>query len=378
MNLNSLRFLERLSDLPGPSGFEREVALALKDYVHPYVGDMCTDKMGSLLFTKEGSSDSPTVLVAGHIDEVGFVVTSINEGGCISFNNLGYWSELTLAGQRVHIMTKKGMIPGVIVPPPPTHSGDAKAGTKSNAGGMQIDIGASNKEEVTAMGVRSGDAVVPDSKFSTTVKPRFRSGKRDGKRTLAFGKALDNRVGVFLAAEMMKTLTESKIKHPNRLVGAATVQEELDERGARTTVNMVKPDVALVLDVDMAGDVPGMTPQQAPSLMGEGVTITVWDSLMVPNQPLKELCIDICERKGIPYQMSYSKGGTDAGSIHTSNIGVPSVVLGPPVRHIHSHVGIVDLADIQATLDLLIELVKVLDQKTVDSFTSIGGLRCGL
>ena len=141
---------------------------------------------------------------------------------------------------------------------------------------------------------------------------------------------------------------------------------------------MIRPDVALVIDVDVAGDVPGYTPHTAPTKMGEGVSITVWDSYMIPNQPLKELCIGICERKGIPYQLSYSKGGTDAGSIHTSNVGVPTIVLGPPVRHIHTHVGIGDLADIEATMGLLVELTKVLDKKTVGSLTSIGGLKCGL
>jgi putative aminopeptidase FrvX len=377
MNQSSLQFLEHLSDLPGPSGFEREVVLAIRDHVRPHVDGMATDKMGSLVFTKKGSADAPTILLPGHIDEIGFVITSINDDGCISFNNLGYWSEYTLAGQRVQLMTRRGMVRGVIVAPPPPHAGD-KNGGRPTMPGMQIDIGASNREEVVEMGVRPGDAVVPESKFFTAVKPRFRNGNREGERALAFGKALDNRIGAYLAAELMRTLAEARIDHPNTLVGAATVQEEVDERGARTIANMVRPDLALVLDVDMAGDVPGMTPQLAPSKMGEGVTITVWDSYMIPNQPLKELCIRTCEEKGIPHQLSYSKGGTDAGSIHMSNIGVPSIVLGPPVRHIHTHVGIVDLADVEATLRLLIELVQVLDKKTVESMTSIGGLKCGL
>lgn len=377
MNKSSLHFLEHLSDIPGPSGFEREVALAIRDYVQPHVDNMATDKMGSLVFTKRGSTDSPTILLPGHIDEIGFVITSINPDGCISFNNLGYWSDYTLAGQRVQLMTRKCMVRGVIVSPPPPHVSD-KNGGRPSLQNMQIDIGASNKEEVVEMGVRPGDAVVPESKFFTAVKPRFRNGIREGERTLAFGKALDNRIGAYLAAELMRTLAEGRIGHPNVLVGAATVQEEVDERGARTVANMVRPDLALVLDVDMAGDVPGMTAQQAPSKMGEGVTITVWDSYMIPNQPLKELCIRTCEEKGIPYQLSYSKGGTDAGSIHMSNIGVPSIVLGPAVRHIHTHVGIVDLADVEATLRLLVELVQVLDAKTVESLTSIGGLKCGL
>ncbi len=241
---------------------------------------------------------------------------------------------------------------------------------------MFIDIGASNRDEVAYMGVRIGDAAVPDSSFAIVDKARFKDGKEVGKRKIAFGKAFDNRVGAFLATELVRTLVKDNISHPNRIVGAATTQEEVGERGARTAANLVKPDMALVLDVDIAGDVPGITAAQAPSRMGEGVSITTWDASMVPNQGLKELCMDVCEKKGIPFQLSHSKGGTDGGVVHLSGIGVPSIVLGVPVRHIHSHVGVMDLDDIDCSMKLLLELSKVLDRKTVDGFTSIDGIEC--
>jgi len=106
--------------------------------------------------------------------------------------------------------------------------------------------------------------------------------------------------------------------------------------------------------------------------MGEGVSITVYDGTMIPNQPLKELVISICEKRKIPHQLAYViRGGTDGGLIHTSLTGVPTIVIGVPTRHIHSHVGLFDTADMEACMKLIVELVKVLDRKTVDSLTAI-------
>ena len=129
--------------------------------------------------------------------------------------------------------------------------------------------------------------------------------------------------------------------------------------------------LALVLDVDIAGDVPGIEPHQAPAKMSEGVAITVFDASMIPNQALKDMVIGICDRNKIPYQLTHvAMGGTDGGPIHTSNIGTPSIAIGVPTRHIHSHVGVIDTADIDWTLRLVIELVKALDGKAVSALTS--------
>jgi endoglucanase len=150
------------------------------------------------------------------------------------------------------------------------------------------------------------------------------------------------------------------------------VQEEVGTRGAKTVANSVKPDVAIIVDVDIAGDVPGIDPILAPAHMGQGLAITIWDGGMIPNQPLKELVFSICEKKNIPYQMSYVKGGsTDGMAIHVANTGVPTIAIGIPVRHIHSHVGVFDLRDQENSIKLCLELVKSMDQETVESFTKI-------
>lgn len=372
MDTKATKFFEELCNCNGPSGFEKEPVALLKRYVKPYADQVHSDKMGNLFFDKEGKKGGPVILIPGHIDEIGFLITSINPQGYMTFNQLGGWFDQVLLGQRVNIMGKDGLIPGVIACKPP-HIMDAEERKKVVVKEkMFIDIGASNKEEAEAMGVRVGDAAVPESKFYSIVKKKFKDGKEAGERTVCFGKAFDNRVSAFMAAEIVRKLKEERIAHPNKVVGAATVQEEVGARGARTAANYVQPDVALVLDVDIAGDVPGIEAHQAPAKMGEGVAVTVYDASMIPNQPLKELVISICQKNDIPYQLAHvAMGGTDGGQIHQANIGCPTIALGVPTRHIHSHVGVIDMVDVDSTLKLVMELVKALDRKTVDSLTAI-------
>jgi len=343
----------------------------IKDYVTPYADNTYSDKMGNLFFEKVGRKNGPSILIPGHVDEIGFLVTSINPLGFLTFNPLGGWFDQVLLGQRVQVMGSKGMVRGVIACKPP-HVMDLeerkKVVTKEK---MFIDVGASNKEEVQAMGVRIGDAIVPESNFFSVIKKTFKDGKETGQRQVIFGKAFDNRVSAFLAAEVIKQLTLGEVPHQNKVVGAATVQEEVGARGARTAAAFVKPDVAIVLDVDIAGDVPGIELHQAPAKMGEGVAITVFDASMIPNQELKEKVIGLCEKNKIPYQLTHvAMGGTDGGPIHMSNIGIPSIAVGVPTRHIHSHVGVIDTADIDSTMRLVIALVKSLDRRAVDALTS--------
>jgi putative aminopeptidase FrvX len=372
MKKDSLKFLEDLCNVHGPSGFEREATTLMKGYVDRWADSVYNDKIGSLVFEKNGEDEAPVILVPGHIDEIGFIVTGINDTGFLNFYGLGGWFNQALLGQKVLVLTNKGKVQGIIAAKPP-HVMDREERNKVvTMDKMFIDIGAANSDEAKELGARIGDAAVPDSSFNLSKKARFKDGKKVDERTIAFGKAFDDRIGAFLAAELVRTLKEKKIKHPNRVVGAATVQEEVGLRGARTVANMVKPDVALVLDVDIAGDVPGIRPDQAPAKMGDGVAITVFDASMIPNQPLKELAIEICEQKKIPYQLAQvTGGGTDAGAIHISNVGCPSLVMGVATRHIHSHVGIIDMKDVESNLRLLVELVKVLDKETVEGLVKV-------
>jgi len=368
----AMRLLEELTNCFGPSGFEREPARIMKNYVSKFADEVYTDKLGSLMFTKKGTSSSPVVLLPGHIDEVGFIISSVNKLGFLTFNPLGGWFDQVLLGQRVIVKTDKGLVPGVIAAKPPhllPASEREKVVIKEK---MFIDIGASNEDEAKAMGARIGNPVIPDSHFSTMTKRIFKDGKRKGRDTIAIGKAFDDRIGAWTAAEVIRALVEKKISHPNLVIGAATTQEEVGLRGARTTAFVTKPDVCLTLEVDIAGDVPGIEPNEAPTKMGHGPSITTYDSSMIPNQALVDLVVKTADRAKIPYQLSQiARGGTDAGVIHIANAGCPSVVIGVPTRHIHSHVGLFSMTDAENCVKLLIEVVKKLDKKTVTGFTEI-------
>lgn len=367
----ALKFLEELTNCFGPSGFEREPARIVKNYVSGFSEKVYSDKLGSLMFDRRGTADSPVVLVPGHIDEIGFIISSINKLGFLTFNPLGEWFDQVLLGQRVLVRTEKGMTPGIIAAKPPhllSAEERSKVVVKEK---MFIDIGASNEEEAKAMGIRVGNPVIPDSCFSTMKKKLFKDGKKKGTDTIAIGKAFDDRIGAWIAAEVVRTLAQKRIGHPNTVVGVATTQEEVGFRGARTAAYVTRPDVCLTLEADIAGDVPGIEANEAASKMGYGPMLTTWDTSMIPNQGLVELVIKTAKQKKIPIQLSQVKGGTDAGMIHMANAGCPSVVLGVPTRHIHSHVGLLSMEDAENCIKLVIELIKKLDKKTVVGLTEL-------
>ena len=378
MEAKALEFLKQLSESFGPSGFERDPVSLVKTYVQPFADEIKSDKLGSLHFSARGSAAYPVIILPGHVDEVGFIVSGINAHGFLTFNTIGGWFDQVLLGQKVKIRTPKGIVGGIIAAKPP-HILPAEERSKVvTRDKMFIDIGCSNEKEARDMGVRIGDPVVPDSSFYIIEKNVFRKPegggeeKAAGRTTLACGKAFDDRVGAFIAAEVVRRLKEDRIAHPNTVIGAATVQEEVGLRGARTSAYVVQPDVCITLEVDIAGDVPGIEAHEAPTKMGLGPALMTYDASLIPNQGLKELIIRTAEECRIPHQLSQMKGGgTDGGAIHIANAGCPTVVVTVPTRHIHSHVGMLGLEDVDNAVALLVEVVKRLDAKTAESFTAI-------
>ena len=358
----ALDLMKRLMDSFGPSGFEREASRVCKEYMKPCADEVITDKLGSGVFVAKGSSERPHVLLAGHVDEVGFVVSGVDEkSGFLTFNNLGGWWDQVLLGQRVVIRTSRGDVPGIIGAKPPHLLTTEERNKIVVRKDMFIDIGVTSGEEAKEMGVKIGDPVVPWSPFSLV---------REGR--VAMGKAFDDRIGAFVLMETIRRIKEKGVEHPNTVYGAATVQEEVGLRGAQTTAHMVDPDVGLVIEVDIAGDVPGIAPKEAPSKMDKGPSLLTFDSSMIPNQPLKEFVIETAAKAQIPLQLSQvSGGGTDAGRIHLNRVGCPSVVIGVPTRHIHSHVGLLSVKDAENAVLLIVELIKRLDKETVEGFTSL-------
>ncbi|HFD39081.1 MAG TPA: M20/M25/M40 family metallo-hydrolase, partial [Anaerolineae bacterium] len=204
---------------------------------------------------------------------------------------------------------------------------------------------------------RPGDPIIPVSEFTVMANPKW-----------YLSKAFDNRVGCALAVEALRRAAEEG--HPNTVYAVGTVQEEVGLRGAKTSAYVIAPDVALILEVDIAGDVPGIEPEESPIKVGGGPTLLVYDARMIPNLPLRDLVIATAQELDIPLQFSAMTGGaTDGGMIHLHNEGVPTVVIGVPTRHIHSHNSILHRDDYDRALELIVAVVKKLDAATVASLT---------
>ncbi|MHA2231788.1 MAG: M42 family metallopeptidase [Candidatus Hodarchaeales archaeon] len=366
-----IALLEKLSNSFGPSGFEIDPLRLMKEAAKGYADEFMATKLYSLVFNKKGAAERPKVLMAGHVDEIGFCVNSF-EDGYLTFLQLGGWWDQSLLTQSVLVRTRKGdYIEGVIAAKPPHILDPEEAKKVVTKDKMFIDVGCASDDEVKDLGIRTGDPIVPDSKFRLLTRKRIKKND-DGKKetrevNLALGKAFDDRIGAFVALEVLKRLGSD---HPNTYYGAATTQEEVGLRGARTTTHLVQPDVAFALEVDIAGDVPGVPKTKALAKMSEGCSILTYDGSMIPNTNLVNFAIDTAEEEDIKYQLSQiPRGGTDAGAFHVLREGCPSLVIGIPTRHIHSHNGILDLADVEEAVKLCTAMVKKLDEKTVKSFT---------
>ena len=349
--------LKELTESHGVPGYETDVREVIRKYMKP-IGTISKDNMGSLICKKPGKSAEPKIMLAGHMDEIGFMVKHISADGFIRFTTLGGWWDHVLLGQRVLLKTHKGDVIGVIGAKPPHLLSQDERTKLLQRKNMYIDIGASSEKEIEKAGVRVGDPIVPVSEFSVLVNPKT-----------YMSKAFDDRVGCAVVITALQSLPASG--HPNTLYGVATVQEEVGVRGASTSVEMVGPDIAIILESDIAGDVPGIKPDESSTKLNGGPSLLLYDARMIPNLKLRDLVVDTAKKSKIPLQFTTMEGGaTDGSVIHLHKHGVPTVVLGVPTRHIHSHNAIIHRNDFDNTVKLLKAVVQRLDRKKVDEIKS--------
>lgn len=342
--------LKTLTEAHGVPGYETEIREVMRGLLED-LGEVEQDNIGSLI-CRRGES-GPRVMLAAHMDEIGFMVKHITPEGFIRFTALGGWFDQVLLGQRVVIKTSQGDVTGVIGAKPPHLLSPDERKKVVEKKDMYIDIGATSAKEVEEVGVRVGDPIVPLAPFQVLA---------GGQAYLA--KAFDDRVGCAVLVEVMRRLAREG--HPNIVYGVATVQEEVGLRGAATSVEKVNPEVALILESDIAGDVPGIKPEESTVKLGGGPTIVVYDARMIPNLRLRDLAVETARSLGIPIQFSVIEGGaTDGGVIHLHKGGVPTLVIGVPARHIHSHSAIIHREDVERAITLVTALVQRLDAETV-------------
>ncbi|WP_059171353.1 M42 family metallopeptidase [Bacillus sp. FJAT-27445] len=350
----TLQMLKALTDAKGIPGNEREVREVMKEYITPFADEVMTDGLGSLIAKKTGKEGGPKIMVAGHLDEVGFMVTQIDDKGFIRFQPVGGWWNQVMLAQRVTVVTRKGDVTGVIGSKPP-HILTAEARKKPvEIKDMFIDIGATSRDEASEWGVRPGDMIVPYFEFTVM---------KNEKMLLA--KAWDNRIGCAIAIDVLKQLQGEE--HPNVVYGVGTIQEEVGLRGARTAAAKIEPDIGFGVDVGIAGDTPGVTEKEALGKMGDGPQIILYDASMVSHKGLRDFITDTADELNIPYQFdTVPGGGTDAGAIHLSHNGVPSLAITIATRYIHSHAAMLHRDDYENTVKLIVEVIKRLDKEAVE------------
>ncbi len=348
----TLDMLRELTEAPGIPGSEEAVRRIMRRYLEP-LGEILTDNLGSIAARKVGDASGPKIILGGHLDEIGFMVIRITDEGFLKFQTLGGWLEQVMLAQRVEVYTHNGPIIGVIGAKPP-HIVPADQRKKMvDKKDMFIDIGAASRAEAESWGVRPGDPVVPVCPFTL-----MRNEK------LLMAKAWDNRLGCALVIAVMQQLQSEA--HPNIVYAVGTVQEEVGLRGATTMANIIEPDIGIILETAIAGDMPGVKPDEAQSKMGHGPALLLYDSTMVPHTGMRNLVVDTAHAENIPLQFDLmAGGGTDAGKFHITGAGAPSIVIGSPVRYIHSHAGILHRDDFDQTVRLLVAMIKRLDAETV-------------
>lgn len=342
---------KNLSLIPGISGNENKVRSYMQSVMEKYPDfEIKKDRMGGIYAYKKSSNpNAQTLLIAGHMDEVGLMVKSIRSNGAIEVLPIGGLSGDVFISQVMYVYTKDGQkIPGVIGSIPP----HLKQSNNVDIANLLLDIGTSTKEETLSFGVGLGDMVLFDTPYLETINK---------KRWIT--KAIDNRFGCGLALEAIAHFSGKHFDY--NLVIGATTQEEVGLRGAEIATNLFKPDMFIALDCSPLNDIHD---KDSMSKLGNGFLLRIFDPKNIMLFPLKEYFKDLSKKHNIKYQEYISMGGTDAAKAIDMHEGIPSTTIGLPARYIHSSAAIADLFDLGEARKMLFTLINDLTNEKIKSF----------
>jgi putative aminopeptidase FrvX len=329
--------LEKLSNACGITGRENQVRILLAEMLKPYADEIQIDRMENIIAIKKGKLKAPKIMLAAHMDEVGLMVKTITKDGFVQFSKIGGIDDRILPAQKVVVNTKKTAYPGIIGSKPPHIQKEEERKKIATYDELFIDVGAESKEAAVAMGIAVGDPISFDVQYT-------RLGKE-----LVMGKAFDNRAGCAVMVETMRLLKEADCT----VYAVGTVQEEVGLRGATTAAFGVDPDLALALDVTIAGDVPGVREFDTSVKLGKGPALTISDSGLITHPKILRWLLDTADTEKIPIQLeSGLLGSTDAARISITRCGIPAGTISIPTRYIHSPAAILSLSDIENSAKL--------------------------
>lgn len=342
----NIEFLKRLLSTPGPSGDEAAVARVWREEAQGFAERVSTDVRGNTFAVVEGGS--PRVLLAGHVDEIGLMVSHIDDDGFLFFRSVGGWDSQVLVGQRVRLLGRTGDVIGV-VGKKPIHLMKEDRDKVSKIDDLWIDIGAKTKAEALER-IRLGTVGVIDVPLYEFPHGRIVS------------RSIDDRIGAFVVLEALRRLAEQR---PAATVAAvATTQEEITMAGAAVAAFSFEPQVAIAVDVTFATDCPGIDKRQVgEAKLGGGPVLSRGSA----NSPvLFDMLCTVAERENIPYAVQVNPGytGTDADAIHNTRGGVATAVISLPNRYMHSPNEMVDLSDVEQTINLIVAFIRTLGPDT--------------
>ena len=349
--------LQRLADAPGPSGAEEPVRAIMVPEMKPFVTEPIRyDGIGSVIAQQgsKGGQPGPRIMIDAHMDELGGMVRRVTPNGYLSMQMLGGWLDQALVDQRWIILGSKGPVHAV-TGIRDIHVLPAEDRTKVfPRDSVFLDMGARDAAEVAALGVSVGDPVVPDSPFLALAG----TGNY-------LGKAWDDRIGCAVLVEALRRT--AAMPHPNTLIYVATVQEEVGLRGGRTAAQTVKPDIGIALEGGITGDQPGARPEESQVRLGGGPGMFLYDSSTIASRKMVAFTRRMAAEARLPLQADLVQGyGDDSAEMQMTNGGTPTINLVVPVRYTHSHNGIVNRADFDRTVDLVVTMLMHLDQATVN------------
>ncbi|MBS4461344.1 glutamyl aminopeptidase [Aerococcaceae bacterium zg-B36] len=358
MNNQTFQLIKQLTEVQGISGNEGRVREVIREKMTPLVDEVHQSPLGNLFGVKHSQKeDAPRLMVAAHMDEVGFMISRITDNGLFAVIPVGGWNPYSISAQRYTLQTKKGDYVCISSSVAPHLLRGKSEGQSVKAEDILFDAGFTSKEEALEYGVRPGDSIVPQTE---TVKTA------NGKNIIS--KAWDNRYGCAVMLETLATVKDLAL--PNHLIAGASVQEEVGLRGIKGAVHQFQPDLFLAVDCSPAGDAEGKKDEFGQ--LGQGFLLRMQDPGHITHKGLRDYLLDTAESNHIPYQYFFSKGGTDAGAAHVMNNGVPSGVIGVPGRYIHGHQTLFSISDYEAAREMLLKIVTTFDRTTLNSILKQG------
>jgi putative aminopeptidase FrvX len=354
---NTLALIQEISNAPGVSGFEDEAAALIRQRCEG-LGEHSEDAMRNVYLRRSPWQEGlPTLLLDAHSDEVGFMVKAVRPNGTLEFIPLGGWLPSSVPAHRVLVRDDSGSwIPGVIASKPPHFLSDAEKKQTPEIADMVIDVGASSDREIREdYHISVAAPVTPDVRFE------YRAG-----HDTMIGKAFDNRLGCAAIIETLRELAGSDLGV--NIAGAFAAQEEVGLRGATVTAQAVKPDIAIAFEGSPADDTV-VESYAAQTLLRKGPMLRHIDARMITNPRFQRFALNMAREKGIPVQEAVRTGGaTNGGIIHLTGKAVPVIVIGIPVRYIHTHYGIASYGDFEHSVRLACAIIRSLDDRTIRGF----------